>query len=257
MRLAMVMMVAAVGGCAKPAPRAEPGADVRVPDVASVVADAAISIPSDAAIDAAPDAAPDAAVVRDDGPPDELVDVAARIPDLVVDMRYATADNFTGVQLYPVARCLLRRAVAQKLAVAATALRARQRRLVVWDCYRPASIQLLLWKQVPDPRYVARPKFRNGVPVSGSVHSRGAAVDVGLADASGALVPLPTKHDDFSAAAHRDHPAKDPVARAEAATLDEAMIAAGFVGMPTEWWHYDAAGGTRYPLLDIALDAVP
>lgn len=159
---------------------------------------------------------------------DDFVDVAKAIPDAVIDLRYATAHNFTGVVLYPVAHCKLRASVAERLAVAAKAL--RPLRLVLWDCYRPASIQKRLWKQVPDPRYVADPKV-------GSVHSRGAAVDVALADADGKLLEMPTAFDDFSEKAK----VRDP-------RLDKAMLGAGFVALPTEWWHFDAPG--KYPLSD-------
>jgi D-alanyl-D-alanine dipeptidase len=172
--------------------------------------------------------------------PSDLVDVAAVIPDAVIDIRYATADNFTGKQLYPVGRCKLRRAVATRLARAAKALRTQERRLLVWDCYRPTSIQDELWKRVPDERYVANPK-------QGSRHSRGAAVDVGLVDKDGTPVTLPTKYDDFSEAAHRDK-ALVGEQGAEARRLEAAMKGAGFVGMPTEWWHFDAPDATTYPL---------
>ncbi len=172
----------------------------------------------------------------------ELVDVATVIPDAVIDMRYATADNFTGEVLYPKAVCKLRRAVADKLAVAAKVLRAQKRRLVIWDCYRPAAIQKILWENVPDPRYVADPKV-------GSKHSRGAAVDVGLVDIDGTPLVLPTAFDDFTEAAHRDRALKGD-AGAEARRLEAAMTKAGFVGMPTEWWHYDASDSARYPLSD-------
>ena len=172
--------------------------------------------------------------------PDDLIDVAAAIPDAVIDLRYATADNFTGKQLYPVAHCKLRRAVVERLERAAKTLRAVERRLVIWDCYRPTSIQEQLWKLVPDERYVANPK-------TGSRHSRGAAVDVALVDRDGKPVTLPTKFDEFSAAAHRDHALKGE-AGAEARRLEAAMTGAGFVGMPTEWWHFDAPDATKYPL---------
>jgi D-alanyl-D-alanine dipeptidase len=172
--------------------------------------------------------------------PDDLVEVAPLVPDAILDLRYATKHNFTGTQLYPKARCLLRRAVAVKLVKAAKALRADDRRLVLWDCYRPSSIQQTLWKLVPDERYVANPK-------TGSRHSRGAAVDLGLADKAGHLVALPTEFDDFSEAAHRDHALVGPHG-AEARRLEAAMQAAGFVGMPTEWWHFDDAGATTYPV---------
>jgi zinc D-Ala-D-Ala dipeptidase len=173
---------------------------------------------------------------------DDLVDVAGVIGDAVIDLRYATADNFTGKELYPVARCKLRRAVAARLARAAKALRAHDRRLILWDCYRPTSIQQELWKRVPDPRYVADPKV-------GSKHGRGAAVDVALADQDGAPVTLPTKFDDFSEAAHRDH-ALAGAAGAEARRLEQAMTDAGWKPLATEWWHFDAPDSAKYALSD-------
>jgi zinc D-Ala-D-Ala dipeptidase len=173
---------------------------------------------------------------------DDLVDVSEVVPDIVLDLRYATADNFTGEVLYPVARCKLRRAVATRLARAAKRLRAQNRRLLVWDCYRPRSIQAELWQRVPDPRYVADPKL-------GSRHNRGAAIDLGLADLDGNPVALPTAFDDFSASAHRKR-ALAGTRGAEARRLDKAMRAAGFIGLATEWWHYDAPDAAKYALSD-------
>jgi D-alanyl-D-alanine dipeptidase len=210
-----------------------------------------------AAIDASPappQAAADQVVDARSAAPDDWVDVAVAIPDAVLDMRYARADNFTGRVLYPVARCLLRRSVAERLARAQVAVAAHGRRLLIWDCYRPAALQRVMWDLVKDPRYVAKPVFdANGVPVSGSRHSRGAAVDVGLVDAAGAAIILPTEHDDFTSAAHRSR-ARKGKAKAELAVLDAALTAEGFVGMPTEWWHYDAPDALVYPLADVALD---
>jgi zinc D-Ala-D-Ala dipeptidase len=202
----------------------------------------------------------DAAVAAVDKPdarpprPDDWIDVAVAIPDAVLDMRYARAENFTGKVVYPVARCLLRRSVAERLARAAVALREKGRRFLIWDCYRPSAIQKLFWELVPDPRYVAKPVYaKDGTPKSGSRHSRGAAVDIGLVDADGKPVPLPTEHDDFSRAAHRKQAAKSKGA-AELAILDEVLEAQGFVGMPTEWWHYDAPDASKYGFADVPLD---
>jgi D-alanyl-D-alanine dipeptidase len=189
--------------------------------------------------------------------PEDWVDVARVIPDAVLHMSYARADNFTGQVVYPIARCLLRRSVADRLVRAAARLRERGRRLLVWDCYRPAAIQKLFWQLVPDPRYVAKPSFAaDGTPIDGSRHSRGAAVDIGMVALDGTAVALPTAHDDFSRAAHRGRARKGPGA-AEYAILDAAMVAEGFVGMPTEWWHYDAPDAKAFPLADTPLDAPP
>ena len=185
-----------------------------------------------------PDAVPDAAAPRED----DLVDVTTVIPDAVLDLRYATDNNFTHTVLYPIARCKLRRGVAKRLAVAATALRADGRRLLLWDCYRPRAIQEILWAQVPDARYVAPPNV-------GSKHNHGAAVDCALVATDGSAVTLPTTFDEFSAAAHRDHALRGE-AGAEAKRLETAMQAAGFVGLATEWWHFDAPDATKYPISD-------
>lgn len=174
--------------------------------------------------------------------PAELVDIVELIPDAVIDLRYATEDNITGVVLYPKAVCKLRRAVAERLARAARLLRAQDRRLKIWDCYRPLSIQKLLWAQVPDPRYVADPK-------QGSRHNRGAAVDLALVDTAGEPVPLPTKFDELTRAAHRVRALAGAPGR-EARRLEAAMKKAGFRGLATEWWHFDAPDGARYPLSD-------
>ncbi|HEY0990170.1 MAG TPA: M15 family metallopeptidase, partial [Kofleriaceae bacterium] len=139
-------------------------------------------------------------------------------------------------------RCTLRRAVAARLARVAAALRAQDRRLLLWDCYRPTSIQKEMWRRVPDPRYVADPRV-------GSKHGRGAAVDVALVDRHGNSVVLPTKHDEFSEAAHRDH-ALAGDAGIEARRLEKAMVDEGFRPMPTEWWHFDAPDFANYALSD-------
>lgn len=179
------------------------------------------------------------------GKPGDLVELSTVVSDAVIDIRYATKDNFTGEVLYPVARCKLRRAVAQRLAKAADILRKQDRRLLVWDCYRPTSIQEKLWKLVLDERYVAN-------PTQGSRHSRGAAVDLALVDKDGNAVTLPTKFDEFSESAHRANALKGD-AGVEARRLQAAMKKAGFIGMPTEWWHFDAPDSAKYRLSNEAL----
>jgi zinc D-Ala-D-Ala dipeptidase len=175
-------------------------------------------------------------------PKHDLVDVTTAIPDAVIDIRYATKDNFTGAVLYPKGVCKLRRAVLERLVKAAKTLRAQDRRLLIWDCYRPLSIQKALWKKVPDPRYVAD-------PATGSKHNRGAAIDLALVDKAGKPVVLPTKFDEFTEAAHRDRALVGDRGR-EARLLSDAMMRAGFVGMPTEWWHFDASDAASFALSD-------
>jgi D-alanyl-D-alanine dipeptidase len=175
---------------------------------------------------------------------DPLVDASALVPGLIVRLAYAGPQNFTGHALYPAdAKCLLRRSVAQRLAIAAASLRKQGLRLVARDCTRPAKVQAALWKAHPHPGGVAD-------PARGSLHERGVAVDLELADAEGRPVALPTPFDDFGPAASADAPLPEGPAKAHREALKRAMYAAGFRVNPKEWWHYSRLYGWRWPLAE-------
>lgn len=178
--------------------------------------------------------------------PDDFVDIAVAAPTVVRELRYATADNFTHQVVYPTARCLLRRDVAERIARVQAALAEKQLRLKLWDCYRPLSVQRRFWALVHDSRYVAN-------PAKGSRHNRGAAVDLTLVGADGRELDMGTPFDEFSPRAHRDASDLSAAAAANRATLTAAMAAEGFVGLPTEWWHFDAPGWQKYPIADTPL----
>lgn len=186
-----------------------------------------------------------AACQREAAQPDnvDLVDLTTVDAEIVRDIRYATDDNFLGRAVYDAARCLLVPDAMERLVAVERKLREEGYRLIVWDCYRPRSVQYAMWKILPDPTYVAD-------PTEGSRHNRGAAVDVGMMAVDGSAVPLPTAHDDFTPAAHReatDLPA-DAIANRE--ILQRAMIEAGWLPLASEWWHFDAPGWEAYPLRD-------
>jgi len=185
--------------------------------------------------------------------PEDFVDVTTVEPTIVVDMRYASTHNFTGVAVYPVARCVLRRDIAERLGRVQRELATRGLGLKVWDCYRPISVQQRFWAMVPDSRYVTEPVVRDGQPVDGSKHNRGAAVDVTLVDASGAEIAMPTDYDDFSERAHRGYLGGNPQAVRNMRILEVAMVREGFEPLPTEWWHFDGPGWEKYPLSDVPL----
>jgi D-alanyl-D-alanine dipeptidase len=178
---------------------------------------------------------------------DPLVDLRTAVPGVVLDVRYATPRNFLGRAVYPEAAAFLRRSTAEKLSRAAADLRARGRRLVIFDAYRPLSVQKLMWAAKPDRRFVADPARR------GSIHNRGGAVDVGLAGLDGASAPMPSDFDEFGPRAAHGAAGAAPAAAANAAMLKAAMEAAGFQSLPEEWWHYQDPAAKDWPLLDIPL----
>jgi zinc D-Ala-D-Ala dipeptidase len=191
------------------------------------------------------------AAARDGGSSEALVDAKTRVTGLVVELPYATEDNFLGRAVYPEgARCLLLPAVADRLASAARTLEAEGFRLKAWDCYRPMHVQWAMWKLVPRKGYVADPH-------TGSNHNRGAAVDVTLVTLDGLPVEMPTPFDTFGPAAHHGSSAGTAEARAHRETLRQAMAQAGFRPNRMEWWHYDAPERRGAPLLDMALVPAP
>ncbi|MBI4882084.1 MAG: M15 family metallopeptidase [Planctomycetes bacterium] len=171
-----------------------------------------------------------------------LVPVADVDPRIRFDMRYASANNFTGQVLYDSPVCLLRRSVAERLSRVQERLARQGLGLLVFDGYRPLSVQERMWQLVPDTRYVADPR-------KGSRHNRGAAVDVALVDRSGRPLEMPTDFDDLSEAARRGFPGASAAARQNLALLEAAMTAEGFIGLESEWWHYDAPDWEAYPVI--------
>lgn len=184
-----------------------------------------------------------------------LVDVVERVPGLLLDVRYATTNNFVGAAVYPGPHCWLQAEVAERLAAVQADLLAQGLSLKVFDCYRPFSVQEHFWTLVADERYVGKPQRDNqGEPLEGSRHNRGAAVDVSLVDiASGEELAMPTDYDDFSERAAADYQALPPAVIANRKVLIDVMTIHGFTVLPSEWWHFDAAGWEQYPLLDIPL----
>jgi D-alanyl-D-alanine dipeptidase len=179
-----------------------------------------------------------------------FVDVRTVVPDAIVNLRYATANNFVGVQLYPAdARCLVHESLASGLATAATALRTQGSTLVFWDCYRPHAVQVRMFNVVPNPAWVAKPG-----PYSRS-HESGRSVDVTLFE-GGHLVDMGTEFDDFSSRATAY--ATDGVsatAQANRARLRAAMAAGGLTVYSGEWWHFDGPGaGVERPILDVPVN---
>jgi zinc D-Ala-D-Ala dipeptidase len=184
-----------------------------------------------------------------------FVDVRSVVPNALIDLRYASPNNFTHVQLYPAdARCLVHESMAAGLAAAAKALAPQGNVLVFWDCYRPHDVQVRMFDVVPNPAWVAKPGS------SARSHESGRSVDVTLADASQqcprCLVDMGTDFDDFSPRATAF--ATDGVSAAEQANrvrLRNAMSTGGLSVYSGEWWHFDGPGaGVGRPILNVPVN---
>ena len=184
-------------------------------------------------------------VVYGQAPHAKLVEVTSEnVPGVVLEMRYATERNITGRKIYPNGRAWLRQETIQKLAKVAQELEEKGYRLVLWDAWRPAYAQRKLWAAKPDGRFLTPP---NQV----SRHTRGTSVDVTLANREGRIEEMPSDHDEFSAKADEDFSDVSKEVAKRARVLRKAMFAAGFSGVPDEWWHYDLRDWGSYEPLEV------
>ncbi len=161
-----------------------------------------------------------------------FVRVTDYIPDIAVELKYATADNITGQPIYGFTDVYLRYGTVKKLISVQETLREQGLSLKIWDGFRPVSAQFDLWEAFPNAAYVANPN--NGY----SSHSRGNTVDVTLVTADGTDVEMPTGFDDFSALADRDYSDCSEISRQNAALLESVMTDSGFDAYYAEWWHF-------------------
>ncbi|EMW1024207.1 D-alanyl-D-alanine dipeptidase [Citrobacter freundii] len=177
----------------------------------------------------------------------ELVDLSVIFPSLHIDLKYATADNITGAPIYREARCLLHTEAVTALAKSISIAQLAGLSLVVYDAYRPQQAQAILWNACPDPQYVVDVAI-------GSNHSRGTAIDVTLMDDRGHLLDMGAGFDEMHDRSHAWHPSVPPAAQRNRLLLNVIMFGGGFVGINSEWWHFELPDAARYPLLDDQID---
>ncbi|MGZ3722209.1 MAG: M15 family metallopeptidase [Bdellovibrionales bacterium] len=166
--------------------------------------------------------------------------------DLIIDLRYASQNNFAGINLYgPFNRAFLHKITAQKLSLARENIQRTKPgyKLIIFDALRPRSIQRVLWDLVAGTegeKYFANPDL-------GSLHSFGFAVDLSLLDEIGKELDMGAGFDDFRDIAQPKFEERflrdgtlSPMHIANRRLLRNAMESAGFTQLPNEWWHFDA-----------------
>jgi len=150
---------------------------------------------------------------------------------ILLDLKYATTDNFVKTKMYDCGRCFLRPKVAKAVVTAHQRLQEQGLGLKMYDCYRPRPIQWKLWEKVPDPRYVADPN-------KGSMHNRGGAVDLTIVDSLGEELDMGTAFDFFGKKAYHAFTDLPQEVLDHRTLLKETMGSVGFAPISTEWWHY-------------------
>jgi len=179
-------------------------------------------------------------ILRDD----DLVDITTQIPDAVLDIRYATANNFMGTPFYSSAHAFMQRPAAEAVARASAELRKLGYGLLIHDSYRPWYVTKMFWDGTPPDKhmFVADPS-------QGSRHNRGAAVDLTLYDLkTGAPIRMTGGYDEMSDRSYPQYPGGTTLQRWHRDFLRHAMEAQGFNVIDTEWWHFDYKDWRLYPI---------
>lgn len=190
-----------------------------------------------------------------------MVEVRSLAPEIVVELKYATTDNFVGEVLYTTLRkAYLERGFATRVAKAQQLLSKEKPgyRLIIYDAARPLSVQRRMYSRVagtPKQIYVA-PASRGGR------HNYGVAVDLSIVDATGKPLDMGTSFDFFGEEAHLGREAywvkqgrMAPEVIGNRALLKRIMRSAGMRPYDKEWWHYQelipmSAVRARYRILD-------
>jgi D-alanyl-D-alanine dipeptidase len=208
--------------------------------------------------------------------PAGFVSLKAEVPSIKVEMRYLTDHNFIGrpIKGYRDPLCIVTRETAEALFKAQQAVRRQGFTLKVYDCYRPqrAVDDFVAWgKRLRDqrmkaefyPRVDKRDVFKDGYIATKSGHSRGSTVDLTLVRRPPARqeryhrgdrlrdcaaprskrfrdnsIDMGTGYDCFDPLSHPFNARVTGKQRANRMTLRKAMLAAGFKGLETEWWHF-------------------
>lgn len=181
-----------------------------------------------------------------ENPEMELIDLEKEIKNVVLDIRYATSNNFTNEVIYQSPKAYARKPVSKALQLVQDSLANLKLGLKIYDAYRPYAATLKFYEVYPDPDFVANPK-------NGSRHNRGCAVDVSLVDLNTKQeLLMPTAFDDFSEKAHSQYTDLPEVAIKNRTTLIGVMTHFGFSVVDSEWWHYDFMGWEEFPLMDLS-----
>lgn len=181
-------------------------------------------------------------------PQNELINLEEFIPEIVLDIRYATENNFTKEKIYNLAKAYARKPLAEGLRKAQVEFKKHGLGIKVFDAYRPYGATVKFYEVYHDTTYVAS-------PYRGSRHNRGCAIDMTLIDLkTGKELPMPTEYDSFRKEAWPTTPVKDPVIKKNRDLIISVMQKHGFKVNSSEWWHFDFIGWRKFDVMDISFE---
>ena len=187
--------------------------------------------------------------------PKGFAPIATTIPNLQFELRYATANNFTGrpVRGYANIAIVLSRHALNALAAAQKDFNAMGMGLKLYDGYRPqkAVDEFVAWskrlndtlrKQQYYPKVPKSELFTRGYIAAKSGHSRGSTVDVGLVylegPKKGEEVDMGSPWDFFGPISWSTDTTITVAQQNNRKLLAKILMQHGFKPYSKEWWHF-------------------
>lgn len=178
----------------------------------------------------------------------ELIEIKKWIPNIKLDIRYATKNNFAKRAVYKQAKAFARRPVVEALQEVQKELNLSGLGLKIFDGYRPYSVTVKFYEIANDKNFVANPK-------DGSRHNRGCAIDLTLISLkTGKELEMPTPYDSFAPEAAANFSNLPDQVIKNRAILIKTMEKYGFNVLANEWWHFDFNGWRNFELMDIPFE---
>jgi D-alanyl-D-alanine dipeptidase len=178
----------------------------------------------------------------------ELVEIKKWIPNIKLDIRYATKNNFAKIAVYKQAKAFARLPVVEALRNVQNELNKSGIGLKIFDGYRPYSVTVKFYELASDKSFVANPK-------DGSRHNRGCAIDLTLINLkTGKELEMPTPYDSFAPEAAANFDKLSEQVLKNRTLLINTMEKNGFKVLSNEWWHFDFDGWKNFELMDIPFE---
>ena len=182
----------------------------------------------------------------------ELVEVTSIEPGILLDVRYATTNNFMSSVFYDEPRVFLQRPAAEAVARAHRALAPYGYGLLLHDGYRPWYVTRMFWDATPESQ-----KIFVADPASGSRHNRGSAIDLNLYElATGQPADMVGSYDEFSPRSFPDYWGGTSRQRWLRELLRRTMEAEGFTVYEAEWWHFDHDDWRAYGIQNVTFEEI-
>jgi D-alanyl-D-alanine dipeptidase len=173
----------------------------------------------------------------------DLVRITSTTHPVLLDIAYATADNFTGAVIYSKPECYLHKAALPHFEKAIELAAKQHLTLKIFDAFRPLKGQWALWHHTPDPRYISHPE-QGSIP-----HCRGVAIDLTLVTKDHKELPMGTTFDYLYEEAHHGCTTITEEEQRNRYLLMGIMMTAGWDFYRNEWWHYQLFNCRNYPVV--------